>query len=107
VEHYIQGCRFKKENHDHYLKYSLDSESDLSKSLASNVKSPSPRVDSDFYAREEKELEDAQYAKFSQNSYLKTMLLNTKNAKLVQYIRSKPPRVSNELMRVRQRLMND
>ena len=89
------------------MKYSLDSESDLSKSLASNVKSPSPRVDSDFYAREEKELEDAQYAKFSQNSYLKTMLLNTKNAKLVQYIRSKPPRVSNELMRVRQRLMND
>ena len=107
LEHYIQGCRFKKENHDHYLKYSLDSESDLSKSLASNVKSPSPRVDSDFYAREEKELEDAQYAKFSQNSYLKTMLLNTKNAKLVQYIRSKPPRVSNELMRIRQRLMND
>ena len=62
------------------------------------------QMDADYGAREEKEREDAQYAKYSQNSYLADMLLHTRNAKLVQFRRGKPPVVCDELMRVRHRL---
>jgi predicted NAD-dependent protein-ADP-ribosyltransferase YbiA (DUF1768 family) len=62
------------------------------------------KLDADYGAREEKEREDAQYAKYSQNSYLADMLLNTRSAKLVQFRRGKPPIICNELMRVRHRL---
>ena len=65
------------------------------------------KPDADFGAREEKEREDAQHAKYSQNSYLADMLLNTRNAKLVQFRRGTPPIVCNELMRVRHRLQQE
>jgi len=110
LEHYLEGSRFRKENPKHYLNFSLDSDSDLSKSptLAQTAaKDDKYKQDADFGAREEKELEDAQYAKYSQNSYLADMLLNTRNAKLVQFRRGKPPVVCNELMRVRHRLQRE
>jgi chemotaxis protein histidine kinase CheA len=103
LEHYLQGSKYRKENPKHYLRFSLDSDSDLSKSVEFKDKDP-VQIDADYGAREEKELEDAQYAKYSQNSYLTDMLLNTRNAKLVQFRRGKPPVVCNELMRVRHRL---
>jgi predicted NAD-dependent protein-ADP-ribosyltransferase YbiA (DUF1768 family) len=65
------------------------------------------KIDADYGTREEKEREDAQYAKYSQNSYLKDMLLNTRNAKLVHFRRGKPAVVCNELMRVRHRLQQE
>jgi hypothetical protein len=99
----LQGSKFRKENPKHYLQFSLDSDSDLSKSVAFKDKD-TVQIDADYGAREEKELEDAQYAKYSQNSYLTDMLLNTRNAKLVQFRRGKPPVVCDELMRVRHRL---
>ena len=108
LEHYLQGSRFRKENPKHYLQFSLDSDSDLSKSTAlaqaNDDKYKDIKPDADFNSREEKEREDAQYAKYNQNSYLTDMLLNTRNAKLVQFRRGKPPIVCNELMRVRHRL---
>ena len=107
LEHYMQGSRFRKENPKHYLQFSLDSDSDLSKSptlAQSDDKYKDTKPDTDFNLREEKEREDAQYAKYSQNSYLENMLLNTRNAKLVQFRRGKPADVCNELMRVRHRL---
>ena len=110
LEHYLQGSRFRKENPKHYLQFSLDSESDLSKSptLAKNAakddKYKEIKPDADYGSREEKEREDAQHAKYSQNSYLANMLLNTRNAKLVHFRRGKPPALCNELMRVRHRL---
>jgi hypothetical protein len=108
LEHYLQGSRFRKENPKHYLQFSLDSDSDLSKSVAlvqsKDDKYKDIKMDADYGAREEKEREDAQYAKYSQNSYLTDMLLHTRNAKLVQFRRGKPPVVCNELMRVRHRL---
>jgi hypothetical protein len=109
LEHYLQGSKFRKENPKHYLQFSLDSDSDLSKSVAFKDKDKDKdkdtvQIDADYGAREEKELEDAQYAKYSQNSYLTDMLLNTRNAKLVQFRRGKPPVVCDELMRVRHRL---
>jgi predicted NAD-dependent protein-ADP-ribosyltransferase YbiA (DUF1768 family) len=111
LEHYLQGCRFRKENPKHYLQFSLDSDSELSKSAAfkdkDNDKHKDVQPDADFGTREEKEREDAQYAKYSQNSYLADMLLNTRNAKLVQFRRGKPPVVCDELMRVRHRLKQE
>ncbi len=113
LEHYMQGSRFRKENPKHYLNFSLDSDSDLSKSVAlvqtanEKDKDKDVQTDADFGTREEKEREDAQYAKYSQNSYLADMLLNTRNAKLVQFRRGKPPIVCNELMRVRHRLQQE
>jgi predicted NAD-dependent protein-ADP-ribosyltransferase YbiA (DUF1768 family) len=113
LEHYLEGSKFRKENPKHYLNFSLDSESDLSKSptlaqtAAKDDKYKDIKPDADFGAREEKEREDAQYAKYSQNSYLADMLLNTRNAKLVQFRRGKPPVVCNELMRVRHRLQRE
>jgi chemotaxis protein histidine kinase CheA len=107
LEHYLQGCRFRKENPKHYLQFSLDSDSELSKSAAFKDKDKDVQPDADFGTREEKEREDAQYAKYSQNSYLADMLLNTRNAKLVQFRRGKPPVVCDELMRVRHRLQQE
>ena len=111
LDHYLQGSKFRKENPKHYLQFSLDSDSDLSKSPAllnaRDDKYKDIKPDADFGAREEKEREDAQYAKYSQNSYLADMLLNTRNAKLVHFRRGKPPAVCNELMRVRHRLQQE
>jgi hypothetical protein len=111
LEHYLQGSKYRKENPKHYLRFSLDSDSDLSKSpeLAQTKDKDKDTVptDADYGSREEKEREDAQYAKYSQNSYLTDMLLNTRNAKLVQFRRGKPPVVCDELMRVRHRLQRE
>jgi len=112
LEHYLQGSKFRRENPKHYLQFSLDSDSELSKSSAlaqdkSKDKDKDIQTDADFGAREEKEREDAQYAKYSQNSYLADMLLNTRNAKLVQFRRGKPPITCDELMRVRHRLQQE
>ena len=110
LEHYLKGSQFRKENPKHYLQFSLDSDSDLSKSpalakaAANDDKYKDIKPDADFNSREEKEREDAQHAKYSQNSYLEDMLLNTRNAKLVHFRRGKPPVVCTELMRVRHRL---
>jgi hypothetical protein len=106
----LKGSQFRKENPKHYLQFSLDSDSDLSKSpalakaAANDDKYKDIKPDADFNSREEKEREDAQHAKYSQNSYLEDMLLNTRNAKLVHFRRGKPPVVCTELMRVRHRL---
>jgi hypothetical protein len=110
LEHYMQGSKYRKENPKHYLQFSLDSDSDLSKSpelAQTKGKDKDIQMDADYGAREEKEREDAQYAKYSQNSYLTDMLLHTRNAKLVQFRRGKPPVVCDELMRVRHRLQQE
>jgi predicted NAD-dependent protein-ADP-ribosyltransferase YbiA (DUF1768 family) len=49
-------------------------------------------------------LEDGTMAKFSQHDDLAKILLMTNNAKLVNYVFSKPPTVSVHLMRVRSKL---
>lgn len=124
VEHYYQGSKFKKEHPDFYLKFSLDSGSDISKdpfvAHAVGEKSGSHAVgkhalrpkevsiDKDFFlqssdkpTRSEKEMESAVNAKFTQNPELLALLKATKNAKLQQFRRGLPPLVLYELMRVR------
>ena len=49
-------------------------------------------------------LEKGTMAKFEQNDELAKILLMTNNAKLVNYVFSKPPTISYHLMRVRSKL---
>jgi predicted NAD-dependent protein-ADP-ribosyltransferase YbiA (DUF1768 family) len=121
VDHYYQGSKFKNNNREFYLKFSLDSRSELSADpiLAKAAGSKSGKlnhktiirpskitIDPDFFNnnRSEREIENALFAKFSQNKNLKDLLLATRNAKLVHYQRGSPPEINNPLMRVRHKL---
>ena len=115
VEHYYHGSKYKKENPEFYNKFSLDSGSDISRDpviakkaagKANNQYRPANvMIDKDFLrGRNERELETAIKAKFTQNKELKRLLLATKKAKLLHFNRGKPPKISNDLMRVRQLL---
>jgi predicted NAD-dependent protein-ADP-ribosyltransferase YbiA (DUF1768 family) len=121
VEHYYQGSKFKNNNRDFYLKFSLDSRSEISSDpvLAKAAGSKSGKlnhssiirpsritIDPDFFnhGRSEREMENAMFAKFSQNKSLKDLLLATRNAKLVHYQRGTRPEIYHHLMRVRHKL---
>lgn len=121
VEHYYQASKFKNNNREFYLKFSLDSRSELSADpvLAKAAGSKSGKlnhstiirpsritIDPDFFnhGRSEREMENAMFAKFSQNKGLKDLLLATRNAKLVHYQRGSRPEVYQHLMRVRHKL---
>jgi predicted NAD-dependent protein-ADP-ribosyltransferase YbiA (DUF1768 family) len=118
VEHYYQAAKFKNDNPDFYLSFSIDSGSELStnaemakaagsekgKFKGSLLRQPNIKIDKDFYTRAKKELSAAQYAKFSQNEDLKTLLLATNAAKLTHYQRAAPAEVFDELMAARDKL---
>jgi predicted NAD-dependent protein-ADP-ribosyltransferase YbiA (DUF1768 family) len=119
VEHYYQGSKFKRNNPEFYLTFSLDSNSELSKnpvmakgaggkngkSQGILIRPKHIKVDEDFFeGRGKEEMERAMYAKFSQNEDLKKVLLDTKMAKLTHYSRGNPPVVFYDLMRVRKQL---
>lgn len=121
VEHYYQGSKFKKNNPEFYLTFSLDSGSELStdpvwaksyggktgKFRGKQVRSKKIKMDTDFFGengRASKEMEAAQMAKYSQNEEARRILLETKDAKLVHYSRGNPPIVFNDSMRIRKQL---
>ena len=123
VDHYYYGSQFKKGFPDFYNKFSLDSKSDLSldvkkaKAAASTkgkyekklLRPTEVKHDSDFFElgpeqRSKKERKAALNSKFSQNQDMKKVLLETKDAKLVKFVRSNPPEIDIELMEVRKAL---
>jgi predicted NAD-dependent protein-ADP-ribosyltransferase YbiA (DUF1768 family) len=116
VEHYYQASKFKKRFPNFYASFSLDSGSEI----CNNVKKAKgaggktgkfekqllrPKdvvLDSDFYGgRDRVERMTALAAKFEQNPDLKNILLGTKRAKLLHFIRGSEPEVDMALMELR------
>lgn len=120
VEHFHQASKFKKNHPEFYYLFSIDSESEISKDpkiakgaggetgkfSGKQYRDKSIIVDEDFFTsgRSEKELERAMYAKFNQNEESKRVLLETKDAKLQEFIKGSEPIVSYNLMNVRRQL---
>jgi predicted NAD-dependent protein-ADP-ribosyltransferase YbiA (DUF1768 family) len=119
VEHYYQGSKYKAGFPDFYLQFSLDSDSEISKSaeLARDATSTTGKkkgvslrpknatVDSNFYGERSKAVrEEALKAKFEQNEDLKQMLLATNDAKLIHFVRGEKAAPDELLMKMRKEL---
>jgi len=123
VSHYVIGAHYKKGFPDFYRLFSLDSESELSRNVDManaalsktgkyndiQVRPDNITVDADFYnlnhnPRSEIELYKALEAKFTQNLDLKRILMDTKRAKLVKFVRRNDPEPDMLLMKLRKDL---
>ena len=129
VEHYFLAAQYRKGFPDFYKQFSIDSGSDIStnlelarlagekpsvkKDIVHNgvvLRNKTITIDPDFYEiknepRHETERAIAIEAKFTQNLDLKKVLLETKNAKLVKFVRSQPPIPDVLLMKLRKKLI--
>jgi len=115
VEHYYQGSKFKA-HPDFYYQFSIESNSEISKSAVLAKSSGGKdtkhkyrhkeiKVDEDFFSgRDQKEMYKAQRAKFTQHKDLQTMLKATREAKLAHYMRGGKLDVFHGLMQIRAQL---
>ena len=126
VEHYYQGSKFRKGFPDFYKQFSIESDSDISKDIElakaagsaaglikkKGVKEPvivrpkSIIIDADFYGQKRNlvERELGVRSKFAQNEDLKQLLLSTKNAKLIHFVRGDGYETDEILMKIRKEL---
>jgi ribosome-binding protein aMBF1 (putative translation factor) len=121
--HYYLGSQYKKGYPDFYLQFSTDSGSELSKNvdmaIAASSKSgkyndrlvrpANVKVDPDFYeisnnSRSEQERYTALNAKFTQNQDMKQILMETRRAKLIHFVRGREPEIDVMLMKLRREL---
>ena len=100
VYHYYMACQFKLANPEFYVSFSLDSGSPISRSIskareASNIEKATPlrseniKPDEDYFIsqRHVEELFYGMYANIEQHEDLKRILLNTKKAKLMRFVK--------------------
>ena len=132
VENYYHSSKFKEENPEFSLLFSLDSGSEISKDpiLAKKaggktgtmkktiiddqgvkknqtvtLRPSTIKVDHNFFKKRAKnEMKRAWEAKFTQNQELKDLLLKTNDAKLQHFVRGKNPEIWVELMEIRKNL---
>ena len=123
VQHYFMGSQFKKGFPDYYLKFSIDSNSEISndvkkaldeynkviKTKKSTLKEGTIVPDPDFFMIRENPANEVERlkaltSKFTQNLELKQMLIETKDAKLVHFHRGKDPEPDILLMKLRNSL---
>ena len=118
VDHFYQASKFKNENPEFYMSFSVESGTPLSKNAemakaagttgkynGELVRPKEVSVDADFHGkRKEQVAEEAQMAKFTQLVDLGALLLATKNAKLMHYKKGKPAELVESLVNVREKL---
>jgi hypothetical protein len=119
VEHYYQSAKFKNSHPDFAELFSLNSDSPISKDVdlcqgaggkngkykKEQIRPKDYKIDPDFYPqRNKEERKRAVEAKFTQNMDMKELLLNTKNAKLVQYVSGSTRTPDITLMEIRKQL---
>jgi predicted NAD-dependent protein-ADP-ribosyltransferase YbiA (DUF1768 family)/FtsZ-binding cell division protein ZapB len=116
VENYIQANKFKNENPEFYRQFSLDADTRISNNpefakqvgesksgiiKGEQVKPKKMKVDADYEKRKEKIQYVAQQAKFTQHPVLKKVLKDTRNAKLLYYVKGDSPISCVNLMKIR------
>lgn len=120
VTHFILGSQYKKGFPDFYQQFSLDSESEISTNLDMAIaaagktgkyknevlRPENVTVDADYYnmgqnSKVDEERYKAVFAKFTQNQDLKQVLMETKRAKLIHFIRRDDPKMDMILMKIR------
>ena len=123
ITHYVLASQYKKGFPDFYKEFSLDSESDLSTSLElakaatsksgklenKQIRPENVTVDADYFTigtepRKDQERYIALEAKFTQNLDLQRVLMETKRAKLVKFIRRTDPEPDTLLMQLRKKI---
>jgi predicted NAD-dependent protein-ADP-ribosyltransferase YbiA (DUF1768 family) len=115
VDHYYQGSKYRKGYPDLYNKFSLDTDSDLSKdpNLARQVGGKAPHelkpkgytIDPDFYGGRYLEERDAAIkAKFEQHAHLSDILKMTGLASLTRFKRGGKSEPADFLMKLRKEL---
>ena len=112
ITHYMESAKYRKQFPDFALRYSLDSDSDISKDIllcktapkTQNDGEPPIKVDTDFEERQEEEQYVSLMAKFSQLDEMKRLLLGTNESWLTQFRPRKPAQPAIMLMKVRSEL---
>jgi predicted NAD-dependent protein-ADP-ribosyltransferase YbiA (DUF1768 family) len=100
IYHYYVACQFKISNPEFYLSFSMDSGNPISRSISkareasdmtkeTSLRNPDIVSDGDYYSgpRHLEELFYGTYANITQHEDLKRILINTRNAKLMRYVK--------------------